>query len=214
MQYEAAILAAAERLSRLDPADVCARTGVGWDSAPGTGRTAASTDVCARTGAGWDDGGYIIPWFGKRVPLGGGGGAEQVLWLHYLTSDGAGAPTGKLIAYRDLRGAGFYEPSFNARAVKPLEKRFGADPAATAALTGAGAALNGRPAGFGDASVTLLPLPMLPVTYIIWGGDGELPPAGMVLFDQTASRWLPAEDLTVLASMGAYKLIRAANELQ
>jgi hypothetical protein len=62
----------------------------------------------------------------------------------------------------------------------------------------------------GDASVTLCPLPKLPVTYIIWAGDDELPPAGMILFDSTASGWLPAEDLTVLASLGAYKLIGAA----
>jgi hypothetical protein len=51
---------------------------------------------------------------------------------------------------------------------------------------------------------------MLPVTYVIWRGDDELPPAGAILFDGNASGWLPAEDLTVLASIGAYKLVAAA----
>lgn len=185
MRYETAIRASEEFLAALDPAG-----------------------VCARTGALWDGGKYLIPWFGNLTPLDAGEGAERVLWTHYLTSEGAGTQAGRLIAYRDLRGAGFYEPKFNERAVRPLEKCFGMRPEL---LEAAGAAVSGGAAGgLGDASVTLRPLPRLPITYVIWRGDDELPPAGMILFDGNASGWLPAEDLTVLASIGAYKLIAAA----
>ena len=161
--------------------------------------------VCARTGAIWSDGEYMIPWFGENRPLSSGGDAEQILWLHYLISEGTGLPTSRLVAYRELKGAGFYEPAFNARAVRPLVKRFGSNPSA---LLEAGKVLGGTPSDVGDFSVTLYPLPYVPVTYAVWTGDDELPPGGNVLFDETASGWLHAEDLVVLASLGSYALIK------
>ena len=38
----------------------------------------------------------------------------------------------------------------------------------------------------------------------------ELDAGGNILFDETAIGWLPAEDLAVLASLGAYRLISAS----
>ena len=161
--------------------------------------------MCALTGAGWDGNDFTVPWFNEKIPLSSGKETEQVLWLHYLISEGTRPPTGRLVAYRDLAGAGFYEPSFIKRAVNPLAKRFGRDPGA---FLKAGAACGGRQADNGDVSVVLNPLPHLPVTYILWLGDEEFPAQGNILFDQTASGWLPAEDLTVLASLSVYRMIK------
>jgi len=129
---------------------------------------------------------------------------EQVLWLHYLITEGTASPIGRLAAYRELSGAGFYEPVFNARAVRPLVKRFGKNPPE---LAQAGIVLGGNLSQAGDVSVTLPLLPRVPVTYVIWAGDDEMPPEGTILFDSTASGWLAAEDLVVLASLGTYRLI-------
>ena len=86
-------------------------------------------------------------------------------------------------------------------------KRFGREPES---LSKVGVALGGRPYPAGDGAVTIRPLPRLPVTYIIWKGDDELDAGGNILFDETAIGWLPAEDLAVLASLGAYRLISAS----
>ena len=179
------------------------RTAIGL--AGGVLSARAPREVCARTGAQWKGGEYFVPWLGESRAVGSGSEMEQVLWLHYLTSDGARTPTGRLIAYRDVPGARVYEPKFDARAVRPLVGRFGGDPQA---LVQAGEALGGRPYPAGDGAVTVPLLPRLPVTYIIWRGDDELGPGGSVLFDETAPEWLPAEDLTVLASLGTYRLIK------
>ena len=184
MPYNTAIQMAVRTLSALDPDAVCARAGVAYDG-----------------------GEYVIPWFNEKKRLGDGSETERILWMHYLISEGVGAPTGRLVAYRELKGAGFYELAFNARVIRPLVKRFGANPAL---LTQTAVLLDGRPERMGDAAATIWPLPRLSVTYIVWGGDDELPPDGMILFDSAASGWLPAEDLTVLAALGTYRLVKTA----
>lgn len=181
MGYVSALLAAEEKLKKIDAEAVAHRTGVAWDGE-----------------------GFTVPWFNTRKPLAAGKDAERILWMHYLCAEGSRAPSGEWVAYRALSGAGFYEPKFRERAVHPLVKRFGCDPSA---LMDAGVVLGGVPADFGDGAVTLFPLPRIPVTYIVWAGDDELPPDAQILFDRTATDWLCAEDLTVLASMGTYKLM-------
>lgn len=185
MNYKIAISLAESKLNKLNPEAVAKRTGVLWDGST-----------------------YLIPWFGENRPLVSGKEAEQVLWLHYLTSEGTRMPTGEWVAYRALAGAGFYEPKFLERAVKPLVKHFRREPAS---LLAAGKALRGIPATAGDYAITLYLLPYLPITYVLWAGDDELPPEGNILFDRTASGWLAAEDLTVLASMGTYRLVAVIN---
>ena len=163
--------------------------------------------VCARTGAVWDGTGWLVPWLGRLCPLDAAEPAEKVLWLHYLTSQG-GVLTGELLAYRDVPGALFYEPKFYARAARPIIKRFGKD---AAGLLKAGLALGGKAASYGDYAVTIPCFPFVPVTYIVWEGDGELPPEASVLFDKGAATWLHPEDLVFLASFGAYALLAQSN---
>ena len=121
-----------------------------------------------------------------------------------MTSEGTTRPEGKLISYRDVPGALFYEPKFIQRAVNPIIKCFGGDPEK---LVETGAHFGGVRSSEGDASVKINALPYLPVTYILWAGDGEFEPAGTVLFDKTAPGWFEAEDLAVAASLCAYELI-------
>ena len=162
--------------------------------------------VCTRSGAQYRDGVYLVPWFGVPTPLDSGNDAERILKLHYLIAEGTRPPCGQWIAYREVPDGLFYASKFMARAIRPLVKCFGGQPQT---LLKAGAALGGVTADAGDAAVTLSILPHLPVTYMVWAGDDELPAEGNVLFDRTAIGWLPAEDLAVLASVGSYALIAA-----
>ena len=161
-------------------------------------------EIVLKTGARLEHGEFLIPWMGEWRAIESGNDAEKILWLHYLVSNGVKKPTGELISYREVPSAQFYEPKFIARAVRPVVKRFGHAPAA---LIEAGVKLGGVKAGHGDASVTVPLLPNLPVTYILWGGDEEFPAEGNILFDKCVTDWFVAEDLVVLASLGAYKLV-------
>ena len=162
--------------------------------------------VVKRARVEYDGGEYYVPWFGVPVKISEGKETERILWLHYLISEGTREPSqNDLISYREIPGAKFYEPKFIERAVNPLAKRFGKDPAA---LLSAGLKLNGVKADAGDYSVTLFPFPLIPVTYIIWEGDEEFPASANILFDRTAAGRLDAEDAAVLASVGTYKLIK------
>ena len=166
--------------------------------------------VCKRTGAQYVDGDYLAPWLGEMRPLSGGSDVEQVLWLHYLTSEGAGMPSGRLCAFREFPGA-FYEDVFMARALRPILKRFGRDPEAL--LPAAEALHGGRAAAShsaGNYAATIYAFPMLPVTYILWPGDEEGEASGQILFDANAIGWLCVEDLVVAASQVSYALLRAA----
>jgi len=186
--YEAAIGLAREKLSALSPEVVSKRCGIQWDG----------TD-------------YQIPWFGQMIPLSKAQPPLLILFLHYLISEGTKMPTGRLIAYRDVPDALFYDPKFTQRGTNPLVKNFGADPERLAKTA---IRLGGKRTTGGDVAVTINALPNVPVTYILWRGNDEFAPTGNILFDQTAIGWLCAEDLVMLASLGTYALIGAFHKQQ
>ncbi|MCL2197157.1 MAG: DUF3786 domain-containing protein [Treponema sp.] len=181
MGYDDAIDLASQRLSQLKPEDVC--------------------EAC---GARYENGEYILPWLNKERSLSSASVTQKILWLHYLTANGAKKMSGQLIAYREVAPALFYEPNFYKRAVKPLVGCFEKE---TKKLIEIGTALGGQIASHGDASVTINALPYLPLTFIIWKGDDEFPSDGNILFDKTAKTWFAPEDLAVLASAAVYDLI-------
>lgn len=119
----------------------------------------------------------------------------QVLILHYLTGPGA-ALRGQWISFKELPGGLIYRQPFYNRAVLPLIRTFGSQPAS---LLGAGEGLGGRPVDQGDAAVELNPFPCIPVRLVIWAGDEEFSPEGAILFDASAPEMLATEDFAVLA---------------
>jgi len=171
--------------------------------------------VCKLCGVNFDGEKYIIKWLSKdhEVFLNAqetednqSKYALEIVFLHYLTSEGTKQPEDKLISYREVPSALFYEPKFIQRAVNPLIKCFGKNPEK---LIETGELFGGVKSSEGDASVKINLLPYLPVTYILWAGDDEFEPAGTILFDKTAPGWLDAEDLVFAASFGAYELVGA-----
>ena len=160
--------------------------------------------VCKTSGARYDNGTYYLKWFGVEQDVQSASDTHKILWLHYLAANGSQNISGRLIAYREAAPALFYEPNFYKRAVNPLVKCFGKNPEA---LVEIGESTGGRRESLGDASITIDVLPYLPVTFVIWKGDDEFPPDGIILFDQTAVTWMSPEDLAVLASSAVYELI-------
>ena len=165
--------------------------------------------VCELCGAYFDGENYKINWLSKEYEVSLSSqpdysAALEIIFLHYLISEGTKKPEGLSISYREVFGAQFYEPKFILRAVDPIVRCFGKYPER---LIEIGENFGGIKSNEGDISIKIDLLPYLPVTYILWKGDSEFDPSGNILFDKTAPGWLCAEDLAVAASLGSYELI-------
>jgi hypothetical protein len=120
---------------------------------------------------------------------------DRILILHYLAKASGVAPSGVMVGYDQLAGARFYGGPFRERVELPLVRAFAARPDL---LVQTGRALGGEPAPYGDRSVLLRPFPRVPLAFILWRGDDEVPSNGKMLWDSTAEEYLSAEDLAVL----------------
>ena len=59
---------------------------------------------------------------------------------------------------------------------------------------------------YGDASVEIMALKGIPLTYVVWGAE-DFPASASLLFDETASHYLPTEDLAVLGEVTSIRLM-------
>ncbi len=114
--------------------------------------------------------------------------------------------TGKLIKFRDLPGGPAYELAFLSRTIQPIADAFGKKPTD---LVEASKVLGGKPLRFGDASSEVLVLEGIPVVFIVWASTEEFEGSSQVLFDESASSYLPTENLAVLAELVANRLTKA-----
>jgi len=146
----------------------------------------------------------IVTQGDKEAPV-----RETILTLHYFLQAKGTSLTSDPITFKELpEGSGYY-PTFYARAIKPLVNRFGGKPEE---MGKAAVVLNGRRAGYGDASVTIDAFKNVPITFVLWRGDSEFPPEGSILFDHSISDYLPTEDITAICQMISSQLVKAAGE--
>jgi hypothetical protein len=64
-----------------------------------------------------------------------------------------------------------------------------------------GMELGGEMLGYGDASLSLRPLPRVPVISILWNGDEEFPPRADLLFDSSCEIQLPIDVVWAIAML-------------
>lgn len=63
---------------------------------------------------------------------------------------------------------------------------------------------------YGDISIKVYALPRIPIVFTIWKGDEELPPSSSIMFDKTATHYLPdCETLVRLTKITIERLIKA-----
>jgi hypothetical protein len=113
--------------------------------------------------------------------------------------------SGKLVKFKDLTGGYAYEGAFIKRAIQPVESVFGEN---IDALSKAAKLLGGVKLEYGDAAVEIPALKTIPLTYILFGSD-EYPASANILYDESASYYLPTEDLAVLGEITTMRLIEA-----
>jgi hypothetical protein len=130
------------------------------------------------------------------------------LLTHYTASKPTPL-TGNLVKYRDIPGGYAYENAFQKRAVQPIAQTFRKE---LEDLPKAAQLLGGRQRNLGHASAEINALEGIPLTYIIWVAE-DLPPAAAILYDSSASCYLPTEDLAVLSELTTVRLIEAKKVL-
>ena len=130
----------------------------------------------------------------------------QVLLSHYSKAEPV-ERAGKLVKFAGLPGGHAYERAFLQRAVQPIADVFGDEPEK---LVEAAERLNGRVLGYGDFSVEIPALPRIPLVIVLWRAD-EFPASATILYDKSASSYLPTEDLAVLGELTTARLLQALN---
>lgn len=126
--------------------------------------------------------------------------------LHYLANAGPVAPTGKWVSYRQLPGGEAFYGAFRQRVILEIGALFHQRPEL---LLSALRTVGARKLAFGEASVRIDVFPKLPVAVIVWKGDSEVRGTANVLFDETAPRFLPTEDLAAVGSYVLEQLVKA-----
>ena len=143
---------------------------------------------------------------GKVVNVDGSDASNYIaiLILHYLiTADGTPL-TGQWIAYRHLPGGDIYIEPFNKRAINPFLSTFGNRPEQ---FQKAAEKLGGYNLNMSGIAMVIPVLPRVPICFVLWPGDEELPSSANILFDESASSYLPTEDYAHLPAIvnGAMK---------
>ena len=136
--------------------------------------------------------------------------ATKIVLMHYLLTAGGLPVAGESVSFKELPGGTIYLEPFTNRVMRGFVGTFGKK---VSSLVPAAEKLGGRAVKLGSAAVVLDMFPNLPLTYVIWEGDEELPANGTVLFDKTAQYYLPTEDLVVVAAAGASLLGKTARAM-
>jgi len=131
----------------------------------------------------------------------------QVLLSHYSKAEPVEI-AGKLVRFADLPGGLAYEKAFLQRAVQPIADDFGDDPER---LVECAKQLNGFALSHGDSSVEIPAFPRIPLVIILWRAS-EFPTSANILYDESASNYLPTEDLAVLGGLTTSRLLQALNK--
>lgn len=123
---------------------------------------------------------------------------QQTLFLHYLATAGGDSLQNEWITFKELPGGAIYTGPYQNRTIKPFLKYFGEQPRRFQKIA---ASLGGISAAFGDLCMILRPFPRVPIGFVLWEGDEEFPPSANILYDASASSYLPTEDYALLPGL-------------
>ncbi|HHY39436.1 MAG TPA: DUF3786 domain-containing protein [Clostridia bacterium] len=121
---------------------------------------------------------------------------ERILMLKYLSAYGGVAPSGKWVAFEELKSGPHHSKPFRDLAIKPLVERFGDEPEAFEACC---VILGGSRLSFGSALAFCIPaLPKVPLAVILWSKDEEFESRASILFDAASEHHLDTASLYML----------------
>jgi hypothetical protein len=171
----------------------------------------------ARAGAEFENGGLRIKFYGESHVItfpelevsveatrkACGLNRSSMFFYYFLTADGAPF-TDKWIAFRDLPGGMFYHQAYQGysgdRLAKAIDNHIGV-------FERAAKNLGGYKLDLGDASFAFEALPRVRVAAVYYAGDEDFPASANVLFDASASHYLPTDALGGVGSSLVDRLV-------
>ncbi|MEK7309355.1 MAG: DUF3786 domain-containing protein [Planctomycetota bacterium] len=200
--YEASYNLACEKLAQLDLDDVAFNGSARLDS------DVLSIELLGET--------FIIKERGKNITISSGREpriSEKILLLHYLvTADGAPL-TSQEVTLENIPGAAFYYPTYKARSIDLIIRRFTAAPSdfiKAVQKIGFNPAKEGR-----QYRLKSLVLPNVPIFFVLWESDSGHPAIETikVLYDTGITHYLPLEDIIIITEMIAHRIIKSGAEV-
>jgi hypothetical protein len=112
----------------------------------------------------------------------------------------------RLVSFAQLRGGRSYQSAFAQRVIKPVENVFGSK---VDGLHQAAKLLGGEKLTYGDCSVKIYSLPLVPITIVLWTETSEFPASANILFNSSANNYLSTEQLAMLSELTSARLRHA-----
>ncbi|PWH16371.1 MAG: hypothetical protein DDG60_04160 [Anaerolineae bacterium] len=129
----------------------------------------------------------------------------QVLLLYYFfTADGTPL-SGQWVSFADLPDGRTYYRAFQAYSGDVLGNMLSND---VQRFTLACQALGGQPLEIGSAAFRFAALPRVPLLLTFWLGDEDFPCSCKVLFDSSATHYLPIDGCAILGSQLTSRLVK------
>ena len=126
------------------------------------------------------------------------------LMLYYLFKADGTTLADKWVSFADLPDGRLYNTAYQASSGDVIVKGFGSDiPAFRSACLNAG----GKPVEVGSASYRILAFPNLPMLVTCWLGDEDFPSSCKILFDSSATHYLPIEGCAIAGRLLTKKLL-------
>ena len=131
---------------------------------------------------------------------------QLAMLLYYLVTADGTPLSGRWVSFADLPDGRMYNAAFQGYSGDEIAKTFGLD------LDGFMTACEiagGKSMDVGSASFIFQPLPHVPLMLTYWQGDEDFPSSCKVLFDESASHYLPIDACAILGSTLTGRVIRA-----
>lgn len=131
---------------------------------------------------------------------------KEATLLYYLANGDGTTPANRWVSFHDLPNGMFYAQAFQGYSGNRLAGYFVNN---VEAFQQAAHVLGGQRVELGDATYAFWPLPRVGLAAQYWRGDDEFAARATILFDASASHYLPTDGLAVLGSQLVSKLIKA-----
>jgi len=173
-------------------------------------------------GAEFTSGALLVSSFGRGYRVSGAGILDPqgqapapkhaIVLAYYVLEGGAGALSGKWVAFRDFKEAAFFMPTFQEQVEQRIAREF---QGRLDLLQSCSERLGGRnypELGAGDLCHLIPALPRVPLLLVFHDGDEEFPASATVLYDLHSTFYLNVECLGVLGAVLADRLLEEKNQ--
>jgi hypothetical protein len=137
---------------------------------------------------------------------------QIALAIYHLFYYSAKSPvnSGHFIPFRDVKGAGPFDPAFKKQILDPFARAFEGK---KDLLIAAGESLGFQRLAQSDAGFEANAFVRVPIRFLFWDGDDEFPAQANILFDENITEFTHEETVVTIAADGVRYLMDAARAL-